>query len=138
MKHPYPEEMNRVLTSHLATLHFAPTAQARENLLAEGIDKGKITITGNTVIDALNLTRSRLNGRGDRIAGKFRQIDFRKKMILVTGHRRESFGTGFRNICMALRTIASVNRMCRLCILLTQSSCSAREQILSGIPTSIF
>ncbi len=105
-RHPYPEEMNRVLTTHLAALHFPPTVQARKNLLEEGIEGRKIIVTGNTVIDALYYTRDRLNGRRKKFVALFEEIDFRRKVILVTGHRRESFGGGFRNICRAIRTIA--------------------------------
>jgi len=105
-RHPYPEEMNRVLTTHLATLHFSPTPQAKKNLLDEGIDSRGIVVTGNTVIDALVYVRKRMRERRKRLQSLFSNIDFRKKILLVTGHRRESFGTGFRNICQAIRRIA--------------------------------
>jgi len=106
MRHPYPEEMNRVLTTHLATLHFPPTRQAKDNLLNEAIERRKIHLTGNTVIDALLDIRERIRVSGRTFPSLFRTIDFRKKIILVTGHRRESFGHGFKNICQALKAIA--------------------------------
>ncbi len=103
---PFPEEINRVLVSRIADLHFAPTSGARDNLLREGIDRSAIHVTGNTVIDALFHVRDGLK-REPRLADKlFPSIDFSKRVILVTGHRRENFGEGFRNICLALRDIA--------------------------------
>ncbi len=107
MKHsPYPEETNRMLVARLADYHFAPTAQAKENLLCEGIDKRKIYVVGNTVIDALFLALRRVHDQENVFARRFAWIDPGKKMILVTGHRRESFGEPFRNICSAIREIA--------------------------------
>ena len=103
---PFPEEVNRVLTSHLTDLHFPPTAQARENLLREGIPPSRIVVTGNTVIDALFHVRETLRHRGSQDEKLFPMIDFSKRIILVTGHRRENFGQGFLNICKAIRTIA--------------------------------
>jgi len=101
---PFPEEINRVMTTHLADLHFAPTLRAKENLLRESIPPDKICLVGNTSIDALFLCLGKLS---DRKPTEFRGIDFRKKIILVTGHRRESFGRPFENICQALKTIAN-------------------------------
>jgi len=103
-RHPYPEEMNRVLTTDLASLHFAPTREARRNLLKEGVPSAKISVTGNTVVDALLHIRKGIAGKS--FERTFAGIDFSKRIILVTGHRRESFGEGFRNICRAIRTIA--------------------------------
>jgi UDP-N-acetylglucosamine 2-epimerase (non-hydrolysing) len=102
---PWPEEMNRVLTSRLASLHFAPTAAARDNLLHEGVPDDLIHVTGNTVVDALLEVRDQLAGNRELTARLDRQYDFldrRKHLILVTGHRRESFGAGFESICWAL------------------------------------
>ncbi len=106
---PYPEEMNRRLTGALADLHFAPTPLARDNLIAEGINAQSIHITGNTVIDALLSARSIIeqdSGIQARFSAQFSFLDPCGKLILVTGHRRENFGTGFRNICNALAEFA--------------------------------
>lgn len=105
---PWPEEVNRRLTAPLATLHFAPTAQSRDNLLAEGIATG-LHVTGNTVIDALLDVVRRI--RSDpllhqELEARFPFIDPNKRMVLVTGHRRENFGAGFEKICIALRSLA--------------------------------
>ncbi len=108
---PYPEEINRVMTSHLADIHFAPTPNARLNLLKEGISEDKIHVVGNTVIDALLYGVQKVRSlTSDRFGGAFKGIDgqvFSKKIILVTGHRRENFGKPFENICRALRDLAS-------------------------------
>jgi len=103
---PFPEEMNRVLASKLATLHFAPTQAAAENLRAEGIDARRIFVTGNTGIDALLDVRDRLE-KGTLHAGGLPALDPRKKLVLVTAHRRESFGPGFEGICEALLRLAA-------------------------------
>ncbi len=103
---PFPEEINRVLTTHLADIHFPPTRQAASNLLAEGVPRNRVVITGNTVIDALFHVRATLQRDVPFYRKHFAPIDFSKRMILVTGHRRENFGEGFRDICQAIRTIA--------------------------------
>ncbi len=104
--HPFPEEMNRVMTSRLASLHFAPTPLARENLVREGILPSTIHVTGNTVVDALlEVVRRHRSERVD-YRPLFPEIDWSKKIVLVTGHRRENFGAEFRNICLAIRKIA--------------------------------
>ena len=106
---PYPEEMNRRLTGVLADYHFAPTTWARDNLLAEGVPAENIWVTGNTVIDALEIVAAQVakekdlweqyffDQHGISLAGQ--------RIILVTGHRRENFGPGFENICLALRDL---------------------------------
>lgn len=105
---PFPEEMNRLLTSRLADLHLVPTEKARQNLLRESVPEECIYLVGNTVIDALLLGIKKVRRlRPEDFGGAFDGIDFRKRMILVTGHRRESFGAPFRDICHALREIAS-------------------------------
>lgn len=107
---PWPEEANRVLAGHLATWHFAPTETARQNLLQENVATQQIVITGNTVIDALISVRDRLLSSPEQcaaLAAKHAFLDSQKKMILVTGHRRESFGPGFERICQALSTLAT-------------------------------
>lgn len=106
---PWPEEGNRRLTGDLAKWHFAPTALSRNNLLREGVDPGRITVTGNTVIDALFWVRELLQKSPEQaaqIADRYDFIHRNKKLILVTGHRRESFGNGFERICSALAEIA--------------------------------
>lgn len=106
---PWPEEGNRQLTGALADIHFAPTAKARANLLAEGIAEQSVKITGNTVIDALLDVVQRLHSDTalqKRFVEQFRFLDPEKRLILVTGHRRENFGAGFENICQALAQLA--------------------------------
>jgi UDP-N-acetylglucosamine 2-epimerase (non-hydrolysing) len=94
---PFPEEANRQLISRLATLHFAPTTTARMNLLAEGIDPDRVTVTGNTVVDALNLLTDRIQATPPPV-----ETAPGRKMILVTAHRRENFGPPFDAICQTL------------------------------------
>jgi UDP-N-acetylglucosamine 2-epimerase (non-hydrolysing) len=102
---PFPEEINRKLTSAIADIHFAPTQKNKINLLSEGIPEERVIVTGNTVIDALLWVREKI--RTDRKEyQELRDIDFKKKIILVTGHRRENFGIEFINVCQALKEIA--------------------------------
>lgn len=106
---PWPEEANRRLTAPLAKHHFAPTPRARDNLLAENTNPADIIITGNTVIDALLDVTARLDSNptmAGELAARFPFIDASKRLILVTGHRRENFGDGFEQICLALKTLA--------------------------------
>jgi len=106
---PYPEEMNRILASHLSTLHFTPTAGAVKNLGKEGIIKN-VWQVGNTVIDALFLGLDIIRDTGESDFYKyFQSINFSKKIILVTGHRRESFGKPLENICNAIKNISESN-----------------------------
>lgn len=104
---PFPEEMNRILTSRIATLHFCPTESARRNLLEERIEKG-VYVTGNTVIDALYDGLSRM---GDDLPASYREslrgVDTDRKIIMVTCHRRESFGDPLLSICDALMELAA-------------------------------
>ncbi|MCX7957117.1 MAG: UDP-N-acetylglucosamine 2-epimerase (non-hydrolyzing) [Endomicrobia bacterium] len=102
---PFPEEINRILISHIADYHFAPTEVAKKNLEKEGIKKN-VWVVGNTVIDALFLTLKIISKDDDCYKNFFSFLDFNKKIILVTGHRRESFGEPFRQICLALKKIA--------------------------------
>ncbi len=107
---PWPEEANRTLTGHLAMYHFAPTQNARQNLLRENIADKQIFVTGNTVIDALFWVRDTvLNNENlhSELAARYPFLDESKKLVLVTGHRRESFGQGFEQICHALVDIAA-------------------------------
>lgn len=109
MYSPFPEEMNRVLVSRIADYHFAPTKRAAKALLKEGVSADKIFTVGNTVIDALLLAVDLV--RDDKIYHEyFSQIDFTKRIILVTGHRRESFGGGFESMCRAIKRLAEHNR----------------------------
>ncbi len=113
---PFPEEINRCLTSHLADYHFAPTEEAKNNLLNEGIPESSIYVTGNTVIDALKWVIKKHNetSSGEKWSDFFLSqynisLSNPPKTILVTGHRRESFGEGFKNICSALKQLAENN-----------------------------
>jgi UDP-N-acetylglucosamine 2-epimerase (non-hydrolysing) len=102
---PYPEEVNRKLVSTMTDFHFAPTSLAKENLLMENT-RENIFITGNTVIDALLLGLEKVKS-DPSIKNKFSFLDTSKKLILITGHRRESFGTPFENFCTAIATLAT-------------------------------
>ena len=112
---PFPEEMNRQITSKLATFHFAPTALSKGNLIKENIPEQKITITGNTIIDALHLVLEMIQNDKkveDKIIDDFKTIGYdfdrlkKNKLVLITGHRRENFGEGFINICKALKKLS--------------------------------
>jgi len=110
MLSPWPEEANRKLTGALAALHFAPTETSRANLLREGVPADKVHVTGNTVIDALIQARDKIRrdaSLADRLRQRFGFIDGRRKLILVTGHRRENFGSGFEAICAALARLSN-------------------------------
>lgn len=112
----WPEEMNRQLTGRMATYHFAPTELSRDNLLAEGIATDRIFITGNTVIDALQQVVTRVKGDSElykEVALKLLQFGYDvnrleagRRLVLITGHRRENFGEGFLNICRAIQTLS--------------------------------
>lgn len=107
---PWPEEANRKLTGALAELHFAPTDRSRQNLLEEGVAPSKVHVTGNTVIDALLDVVEKLENSPifqQQFAEQFDFLDASRKLILVTGHRRESFGGGFERICQALHDTAA-------------------------------
>lgn len=107
---PYPEEINRRLAGAIADLHFAPTRSARQNLIEEAVDPKTIYVTGNTVVDALFAALTAIENDPslrDRFARQFSYLNPEKKLILVTGHRRENFGEGFENICHALAEVAS-------------------------------
>ena len=110
MLSPFPEEMNRQVASRVATYHFSPTIKSQDNLLLENISKENILVTGNTVIDALLESSNRVEDLdNDDVMGLKKTIDFNKRIILVTGHRRENHGQGFINICAALKEIAITN-----------------------------
>jgi UDP-N-acetylglucosamine 2-epimerase (non-hydrolysing) len=105
---PFPEEINRVITSRIADLHFAPTPWSKENLLKEGVPPDRIFVTGNTVIDALHIAVEKVRKSPPGIPGVPKELlngDIRP-LVLITGHRRENFGHGFRNICEAISQLA--------------------------------
>jgi len=114
---PWPEEMNRLITGRIATLHFSPTPLAEQNLLKEGVKAEQIVVTGNTVIDALQMVVGKLRedttltidvtNRIGQMGYDTNRLDGTKRMILITGHRRENFGDGFLNICHAIKNLAS-------------------------------
>lgn len=116
---PWPEEMNRQITGRIAAKHFAPTPLSRENLLQEGVDDSAIFVTGNTVIDALYAVVERIKGDSalqETLAAELRQAgydlarlakDAGRRMVLITGHRRENFGEGFLSICRAVKDLAA-------------------------------
>jgi UDP-N-acetylglucosamine 2-epimerase (non-hydrolysing) len=106
---PFPEEMNRILVGQVADYHFAPTKSAKKNLLKENIPEKNIFVVGNTVIDALFMGLDIIKKDEKRFYDYFNFVDFSKKVILVTGHRRESLGKPFENICYALKKIAEYN-----------------------------
>ncbi|MCO7188734.1 UDP-N-acetylglucosamine 2-epimerase (non-hydrolyzing) [Pseudoalteromonas sp. XMcav2-N] len=109
---PWPEEANRKLTGVLTELHFAPTETSKQNLLAENFNESKIYVTGNTVIDALLLVKQQIEEDqvlSEKLTTQFPFLDPNKKLILVTGHRRESFGGGFERICESLAKTASMH-----------------------------
>lgn len=105
---PFPEEINRKLTSDIADIHFAPTKGNMKNLISEGVAPDQIIITGNTVVDALLWVRNKM-ASACKIPPQLRKVDVDKRFILVTGHRRENFGTSLQNICYALKEIAILN-----------------------------
>ena len=110
-KAPFPEEINRQLTSRLTDYNFSPTLKSKQNLINEGIPEENIVVTGNTVIDALLWTKEKLKTYEDDEIRQLKQIvETTKKTILVTGHRRENFGDGFLNICEAIRQVAKESK----------------------------
>jgi UDP-N-acetylglucosamine 2-epimerase (non-hydrolysing) len=106
---PWPEELNRRLVGTIAKLHFAPTPWAAKNLLQEGVPQENVFITGNTVIDSLLTVTKKISQNEElkaKLLAQFQFLDRNKKMILVTGHRRENFGEGFKEICLGLYQLA--------------------------------
>ncbi len=106
---PYPEEINRVLASHIADYHFAPTCWAQQNLLKEGVQAERIYVTGNTVIDALYIAVDKvrkLRPQITELSAGLLNSSIDQRLVLITGHRRESFGHGFECICRAIATLA--------------------------------
>ncbi len=112
---PWPEEMNRQITGRIATYDFSPTPLSRQNLLDEGVSPNKITVTGNTVIDALHMVVARIKDDSvlqDQLSRQLQTVGYdvsrSKRLVLITGHRRENFGEGFLNICRAIRDLAKM------------------------------
>ena len=106
---PWPEEGNRQIISRIASLHFAPTLQTKANLIRENVAEDNVIVTGNTVIDALLSVKKRIDedaNLSSRLAQDFSFLDASKKLILVTGHRRENFGQGFESICKSILELA--------------------------------
>ena len=113
---PWPEEMNRLMTGRISTVHFSPTPLAKQNLLQEHVDEAKIVVTGNTVIDALQMVVERLKN-DEQLAGEVKdkvlkmgydvnRLSEERRLVLITGHRRENFGEGFLNICHAIKNLS--------------------------------
>lgn len=112
---PWPEEMNRQITGRIATYHFAPTPLSKQNLLAEGVQEGHIHVTGNTVIDALYMVVDKIKNDkalDTELENLLKQADYDvnrlvggRKLVLITGHRRENFGDGFINMCTAIKDL---------------------------------
>lgn len=105
---PFPEEMNRQLTTRLTDFHFAPTTQSRDNLVAEGVAAGKVWVTGNTVIDALDIVAKHVRAARPEMPADFplAALEGARRMVLITGHRRENFGAGFEQLCQAIVDLA--------------------------------
>ncbi len=113
---PWPEEMNRQITGRIATLDFAPTPLSRQNLLDEGVEENHIFVTGNTVIDALHIVVNKIKSNSelnDTLSNNLAQQGYdvtrlteNRRLVLITGHRRENFGDGFLNICNAIKTLS--------------------------------
>ncbi|MDD2303649.1 MAG: UDP-N-acetylglucosamine 2-epimerase (non-hydrolyzing) [Prolixibacteraceae bacterium] len=112
---PWPEEMNRLITSRIATYNFSPTQLSKQNLLDEGISEDKIIVTGNTVIDALHIVLNNIKSDSNMsiqlkkeikdVGYDVTRLDGKRRLVLITGHRRENFGEGFINICSAIKTL---------------------------------
>lgn len=113
---PWPEEMNRQITGRIASYHFSPTALSKQNLLVENVPEEKIVVTGNTVIDALYHVVEKIKGSQDRqrqLSGELKEAGYEisrlennRRLVLITGHRRENFGDGFIQMCQAIKTLA--------------------------------
>lgn len=133
---PWPEEANRQITGRLTRWHFAPTEGARSNLQAEAVPHGRIHVTGNTVIDALHHVRAQiLPGVGGEMAARFSWLDPTRRLILVTGHRRENFDGGLERMCLALARLAARGDV-QVCypVHLNPVVRAAADKVLSGAP----
>lgn len=132
---PFPEEINRKITTAIADIHFAPTQKSKNNLLLEGIKDNDIVVTGNTVIDALLWVRKKMQEEA-RDYKELESIDFKKRIVLVTNHRRENFGQDFINICKALKEIAVTHSEIEIVypVHLNPNVRKPVYNVLSGIP----
>lgn len=136
---PWPEEANRKITGALAQWHFSPTETSRQNLLAENVSSEQIVVTGNTVIDALLRVRDRIHTSKTLqkdLARQFKFLNPDRRLILVTGHRRENFGGGFERICEALATIAKTYPEVEICypVHLNPNVQEPVKRLLAGLP----
>jgi len=136
---PWPEELNRRVTDAVSSWLFAPTEEAKHNLLSEGAAASNVVLTGNTVIDALLQVKSRLDDDMllvERIASRYPFLDPGRRLVLVTGHRRESFGEPFRNFCEALRQLAELHDDVQLVypVHLNPNVRAPVQEILAGQP----
>lgn len=136
---PWPEEANRKLTGAITTFHFAPTETSQQNLLNEAVAPENITVTGNTVIDALLDVSAKLKNDtalNNEMAERFSFLNKDKKLILVTGHRRESFGGGFERICKALAYTAEQHPSCQIVypVHLNPNVQEPVNRLLKGVP----
>lgn len=123
---PWPEEMNRLITGRIASYNFSPTSLSKQNLLDEGVSEDKIAITGNTVIDALHIVVDKIKNDGEldasledvlkRSGYDVGRLVNGKKLVLITGHRRENFGDGFISMCQAIKALTINTRMWTLFI----------------------
>jgi UDP-N-acetylglucosamine 2-epimerase (non-hydrolysing) len=139
---PWPEEMNRLLVSRLADMHFPPTKRGRDALLREGIPDGRIRVTGNTVVDALQWVSRKLDRDHDSrraLDDRFSYLDPGKKLILITGHRRESFGKPFEQICHAFVDIVRARRDVEILypVHLNPNVQAPVQAILAGAPAEL-
>ena len=130
--HPFPEEVNRRITSVVGDLHFAPTALSAENLRHEGIASDRIFLTGNTIVDALYALRERLGDTPPPL-----DLDRGKPILLVTVHRRENFGEPLRNVCAAVRRIAKMHPDLQIVVPMHPNPAAGAvvQQLLGGIPS---
>ena len=129
---PWPEEINRKLTGSIARFHFAPTTVSKQNLLNERVPEEAICVTGNTVVDALIYARNKINSDTQlvqKITSTLPKINFDKKIILVTGHRRENFGSGFETICKSLKQLASQRTDIEIVYRAFESKCASPVKI---------
>jgi len=133
---PFPEEINRRLTTQLASVHFAPTELARLNLLREGVHPQQIYITGNTVVDALQWVLARMTRDGWRCTGELEGIDWDESLpLLVTTHRRENWGNGIVQICRALRRVAQSDHRIRI-VFPVHPNPAVRDTVVSHLGSS--
>ena len=139
---PFPEEFNRQVTSKVTKWHFAPTASSKTNLLAEGVSESSITVTGNTVIDALHWVLERIDSDESRQADIIKLLNSAlsfewraEQFVLITGHRRENFGDGFLQICAAIRELALFHRSVQFVypVHLNPNVCQPVKELLAGL-----